>query len=308
MTGGRETTHTQITATFAGLAVLLVLCVCVFWRQVSVMASTMHKSTETAHAIGGALAILLLLYRRRLALAQNLTRGSAWALPFLIAGLALHAAAIWPFPYGYAHYAAIIPVLVAIILACCGWRVLKLTLPMLLLLALSFPLGSRIQEAMALRADTYTISAAAKLLDRLPGIDTTLDGADLTYSSSSHSGVIGLGEPNRGARLLLSFLVLGVFVAFSQIRSPWRIILLAIAAAPIALLCNFFRFLCWSLVVICTGLGPASAIPRSVSAASSLLLSYALFAGLAAIKLNLFIEDDESGEDSNAAEAPNGDN
>ena len=302
MLSQRQVIGSEITGALARLTILFGLCVWMFWPEAVRIALTIPKSSEIAHALVTPVAVLLLVYLRRVALVENLTKGSAWGIVGLAGGLTMYAGTTWPFNYGYARDIAIIPVLAGVVLVTCGWRVLKLSLPMLLLVLLSVPIPSRLYATLIIRPETYTIAATATTLDQLPGIDTSVKGTDLLFSSEQSSGVIALGESNRGARLLLAFAAVGVFVAFSRIRSPWRIVVAAAAAAPIVLFCNFFRLLCWGLAVIYTGVSPTSALPRNVSAVCSLFASYVLFAFVCAFGFNLFIDADEKQENVNVGE------
>lgn len=283
------------------LVILLGLFVWMFWPKVSGIMASIPKSSETVQVSVIPLAILLLIFHRRTALAENLTRGSVWGIGLLVFGLALYAANTWPFNYGYICDMAMIPVLAGIVLVTCGWRVLKLALPMLLLTMLAIPIGSSIYARLAIRPETYTIAATAAVLDRLPGVDIVIKGVDLFFCSKQNSGVIALGESFRGVRLLQCFAALGVFVLFSRIRSAWRVLLVAAVSVPIVLFCNFLRFFCWGLLTIYTGAAPGSELPRNCSAICSLLMAYALFAFVSSVRLNLLVEDNDN-EDTDTGE------
>ncbi|MCK4753306.1 MAG: exosortase/archaeosortase family protein [Planctomycetes bacterium] len=280
----------KIAPAITKLVILFGLCLWLFWPEVTKMIASVSVYSEKAHILVVPVAIMLLIFLRRHALTKNLTDGSMWGLVILVVGLAMYAAVIWPFEFGYAHYVAIIPVLAGAILVACGWRILKLSLPMLLLLLISFPLGSRIYARLIIRPETYTIKATATALNLLPSVDTYVKGVDLIFTSKENSGVVGLGESNRGARLLFASVGIGVFVVFSQIRSFRRIIVAAMAAIPIVLFCNFLRLLCWGLIVTCTKVEPTSLIPRNIATLCSLLVLYSLFVFVCNFRFNLFVE------------------
>lgn len=293
MVNQREIAKSEIVAAVVRVAILLGLCMWVFWSDAIRLVPKVPKSSETLQILISPIAIILLLYLRRNVLARNLTNGSSWGILLIIGGLVMYAGARWPFSYGYARSIAMIPVLAGAVLVACGWRILKLTLPMVFLVLLSIPIGSRLYARLIIRPETYTIAATAITLDQLPGVDTTVKGIDLIFSSHKGSGVVGLGESNRGARLLFVFAAVGIFVSFSQVRSLWRVIVIVFTAVPIILFCNFLRLLCWGLVVIYTPVKPTSLIPRNISATCALLILYALFVLVCTVKLNLFIEAEE---------------
>jgi hypothetical protein len=217
----------------------------------------------------------------------------------------LYAATTWPFDYGYARQLSTIPVLVGIVLIGWGWKILKLCMPMVLLVLLAIPIGSRMYASLIIRPETYTIAATAAVLDQLPGIDISKKGTDLLVSGN-RSAAIALGESNRGARLLLAYFAVGVFVVFSRIRPFVRLAVAAITAIPIVLFCNFLRFLCWGLVSIYASAQPASALPRNIGAVCSLFTAYGLFAMVCAARINLFVENEGQYQQADDREAANG--
>ena len=125
----------------------------------------------------------------------------------------------------------------------------------------------------------YGLHEATRLaLDQLPGVQVALVGPDLSYTRGEGSGTIALGEARRGASLLWASVFIGVFVVFARIRPFWQVVLMAIAAGPIALFCNFLRAFTWGAATIYGHAPPLSSMPRNVSAVVSLLAAYGAFA------------------------------
>ncbi len=279
---------------FAGkMVVLLGLAIWVFWTQVSHIIIQAPRSSETAYTVVTPLAVLLLAWLRRKEIANNLNQGSYGGILLILSGLFLFAAATWPFNYGFARDISIIPVVAGIVWAVGGGKVLKPSLPMIFLLLLAIPIGSRIYAALIIRPETYTISATAKALDALPEIETSVVGTDLIYTTGEKTGQIAVGESNRGARLLQTYLAIGIFVLFSRIRPWWRILFVVVLSLPMVLFCNFFRLFIWGVVVIYSQVPPLSGLPRNLSAVVALLLCYLLFAFFSSFKLHLFVAEEE---------------
>ncbi|MBN2137492.1 MAG: exosortase/archaeosortase family protein [Sedimentisphaerales bacterium] len=288
-----ETGLNSWAGTAAKLVVLLILFAWMFRPELAVVIATAKHSSEWVHALIVPVMIVLLAYHRRAALAERVSRGSLWGFVLIAAGLALYAAATWPFSYGYVRDAAMIPVLAGIVLVVCGWRGLGLSLPMLLLCALAIPLGARIYARLIIRPETYTIAAVAKVLDMLPGVGAAVEGVDIFFNSTSRSGVVALGQSNRGAQLLMACAVVGVFVVFSRIRTFRRLVFAAFLTIPVILLCNFSRLLSWGLLQIYVVADPTSVLPRCVSTVISLFLSYILFVLAASAEIHLFSDVDQ---------------
>ena len=273
--------------------VLIALCFWAFWPEFCFIYRAATRNSDWAHALAVPLAVLILLHRRRTHLVRSLGKGSLWGIILVLGGFILLAASTWPFTYGYPRLAATVPVLAGIVLAVGGWRVLKLCLPMLLLVLLSIPIGQRKYASLIIVPERHTLAAAGAALDQLPGVEIERTGPDFTFTRKGHSGTIALGEPRRGASLLLAYAVIGVFVAFSRIRPFWQIAVLALAAVPIALLCNLLRIVTWSPVTIYAGASPTSLAPRAVAAVISLLAAYGLFVGLSAVLASQVVEGEE---------------
>lgn len=290
MLSRREPASDKVAGAVTRLVILLGLFIWMFRPELTRIASTAASSSDWVHTLIIPVMIALLVYLRRAALVETLSGGSPWGVLLLTAGLALYAAATWPFSYGYIRDIAMIPVLAGIVLVASGWGALRLSLPMLLLAMLAIPLGPRIYARLIILPETYTIQAVAAVLGVLPGVDTVVKGVDVFLESDFGSGVVALAESNRGVRLLPAFAALGVFVAFSRIRPIRRLVIVACTAIPIILFCNFFRLLCWGVLDVYVVDSPAGPLPRNASTILSLLLAYLLFAWVSSAKLNLFVD------------------
>lgn len=275
------------------LGILFVLWGYLFKTDLLRFVSRAVQSGDLAHLFVAPVMMLLIIFWRKKEFAAGMTRGSVWGVVLLGAGLFLYASVIWPFSYGYARDLAIIPVLAGTILTACGWRVLKLSIPILILLMLSIPIGSRLYATLIIRPETYTIASAAKILDLLPGVNTILNGTDIQFRSSGIDGVVALGESNRGAQLLMAYACIGVYVTFYRFRSWGRISFVAMAGVAIIMLCNLLRLLTWGLTAIYVSVEPVSDIPRITSAVVSLITAFLLFQAVCAVKFNLFVEETE---------------
>jgi hypothetical protein len=274
------------------LAVLAGLCFVVFRSELYAFA-TVYDDPDAAHALAAPLLIFLLLLSRRRALAEQLTGGSVWGVVLLLCSVGTLFLSTWPFNYAYPRKAALVPAIAGAILAVGGWRVLKLCLPMLLILLIAIPTGVRYYAFLIILPETYTLSAARATLDLLPGVFVELEGLDLSFFTADRAGTIALGEHHRGAGILLSYLTIGVFVAFARIRPFWQLVVMGAAAPVIVLLCNYVRLVTWGLITIYGGSGPLSPVPRIASSTLALLLAYALFVLVSVVLARILVEPDD---------------
>ena len=276
------------------LMILLCLWLWAFHSELFYIIISGTKSSERSHALVTPLAVLLLIYLRRGCLINCTLRGTMWGLAVILGGMTVYAATIWPFGYGNARQVSIVIILAGIVLVTCGRRILQLSFPMLLLALIAVPIGAGLYTRLIIRPETYTIAASSIIFGCLPGVETVVKGTDILFSSAKNSGIIGLGESYRGVRFLQAFMMIGVFVVFSQPRTFWRLFWVALISLPIIFFSNLLRLVCWGLITIYGESDPLSTLPRSISAAFSLLISYLLFVLLCSFKLNLFVEAEQA--------------
>lgn len=259
------------------LAVLFALAVWAFWPELRDALDLMLRNSDWVHGLVMPLAIAALFWLRRGVLAADLRNGSVLGVALILVGLAIYGLCIWPYDYRYPRDVAIVPVAAGIVWAVGGGAFLKRCLPMLLLLALSLPIGARMYAALIIRPETLTLSIAEPLLDALPGASVALDGPDLDYTTAAGSGTVALGDTRRGAALLITSVVVGVFVVFARVRPFWQVATLAVAAVPIALMCNLLRVLMWGGITIYAHPAPTETWPRTLAGVFSIVAAYVFF-------------------------------
>lgn len=292
MLNENKTLNDKKKAAILQFVILFCLWLWAFRAEVVHIAYLSIDTSEMAHVLVLPATMAMLIYLRRSELIDGIARGSGWGIAVMIAGIIIFAGSMWPFSYGYTKQMALIPILAGAVLAIFGWKVLKISLPMLMLLMLSIPLGMRLYASLVIVPETYTIASVSRILDLIPGLDTRVSGTDIFFSSGSNTGIIALGESNRGARLLLACASMGVFITFSEIRSFWRLFAVAITAIPIILFCNFIRLFTWGIITIYTAVSPTSSVMRNMAAAASLISCYLLFSFVGSINFKLFVEDE----------------
>lgn len=258
--------------------VLLGLIVGPFFPQLRNMASLATQDVEAAHAYAAPLLILIVFLFSRRSMSEALGRGSRWGIVLILLSLVVLTVASFPYNYGYPRWLALVPAAGGAVLAVAGRRVFVLSLPLLLLLLIAIPMGSRYYAFLIIKPETITLTTMADVLDRLPGVFVDVSGPDFTWTRGGEEGTIALGEPHRGASLFFSYAILGAFLALVRPRPVWQLAATAVAAVPILLVCNFSRLMTWGLVSIYGGAHPLSPVPRGAAAVVSILLAYVLFA------------------------------
>lgn len=279
------------------LAVLLGLGVWFFWLELRQDFMISRDYSESSFALASPVVLGLLVYRRWGLLSANVGRGSLWGVVLMMFGLAMLAAGIWPYPYGYVRHVAIVPVAAGAVLASGGRRVFVLCLPMVLWVWLCIPIAQRIYHRMIVETEPATLSVGRVVLDMIPDVAVELDGPELSYiRRGGVAGTIAAAEPHRGMSLLLTYVGIGVFVTFATIRPIWQVVLLAGAALPIALFCNLVRLLVWGFMSIYGAAGPIGTMPRGVAVVVSICLAYGMFVVLSWLMNNLVMDEGDEEE------------
>ncbi len=257
----------------------------------------MLGDSEAAHALAAPVLIGLLIYRRWDLLVRNLRPGSLWGLVLIGIALVMFAVFTWPFFIGYPRQAAIVPAVAGFVLVVGGWRVLKLSVPMLVILLLAVPIGWRQYAFLIVIPETQTFFVTEAALNLLPGVLVTMDGPDIYFTRGAENGTIALGDPHRGASLFLAMAMIGAFVTYASIRPLWQFVVVAIFAGPILLLCNFLRLCAHGVITIYGGFEPLSAFPRLAAGLFALVLAYLMFTAVLGICNNIVkpVEQDDAG-------------
>lgn len=260
------------------MAALGGLCLLVYRVDIARMAEAAFANPEWAHSLVAPVLVGLLAFLRRRELVASLRQpGSAWGLVILAAALLLYAGSAFPFNYSYPRRFSLVPALAGVVVATAGWRFALRCAPMLLLVLLAVPIPIGEFVRLVIRPETLTLKAAAISLDMLPGVLVELQGADLRYISEGAAGTVALGEPWRGASMLLATASLGIFVIFSRIRPWWQGAILLAATPVLVLVVNLFRLDLWGILVIYGRADPLSPAPRIVATIGAFLACYGAF-------------------------------
>ena len=294
----------SVRAAVVKAVLLLGLVIWAFMPEVRIIARSTYLGSGM-FALALPLALLALFLLRRATFLQSLTNGSPAGVLVALAGVIGYALSTWPFDYGFLRLLALLIVLAGCIEVVAGWRVLKRSLPILMLLAMCLPQGGLLPRTLIVIPETVTLEVARATLALLPDMDIYLRGPDLIYRHAGGAGAIALGESSRDMAFLGSYGLIGVFVVFARVRPLWQVILACLAAGPIVLLANVLRVITSGVVTIYGGCSPTSEAPRDLSGTVSMLAAYILFGGWCFILSRLIVREEEPAETRPASEAAN---
>ena len=260
------------------IALLLAATALLFRDYIGYIVENIVDQPQNAHGLAIPLLIALLVWLRREDFAAAIARGrpSAVGPVLMVFGVLAFALATWPFNYMQIRLLCIMLFVAAALLTCGGWPLLRQSIPIVLLLALAIPIGTRYYARAVILPETLTLQGVEMLLGALPGVITHLDGLDIHFSRGSARGVVAVGEPNRGASLLITMAAIIIYLVASRRRTLLQLAAVALFAGPIMLLANFLRLLCWGIWNVYVNTDPIAAFPRIVLPAASLVFVAAI--------------------------------
>ena len=137
----------------------------------------------------------------------------------------------------YIFYVTFLIVVAGIIWLCWGWPMLKTLLVPVLYLGLMIPWDQKYYDWVALPLQNLAAAAAEGIL-AMAGMEITRQGNVLHPQGSPEVGVAGACS---GLHLLMTFVALGVLMAYSYRRPLWERAVMMASSVPIAVLCNIIR-------------------------------------------------------------------
>jgi len=252
------------------VAILSLLVLAVFRAELPEIVRVALEDPEAAHFFAAPLLVGLLLARGGRGQVPVRFKASWWGVALLLPAFLVFFVSSWPFNYAYPRRMSVIPALAGAALAAGGAPMLRLLFPALLVLAVSIPTGSRYYAFLIIRPETWTLSFSEEILGLLPGAFVELQGSDLHYERGADSGVVLLGEPHRGASLLLSGAAIFFFSALWRPAGRAMTALALVAAGPLLLMINMARMILIGILFVMTGAEVEASWPWVAGAAAAL--------------------------------------
>ena len=137
---------------------------------------------------------------------------------------------------------ALIPLLLGIVLLCCGFKSLYWAAPAILFLVFMIPLPSVVSGMLSSQLQRIATIAATYVLQTI-GIPAVYNGNLITLSTET----VGVAEACSGIRMLYSFFALSVGLCLVTDRPLWERIVLCFSAAGIAVAANLIRIVMTAL-------------------------------------------------------------
>lgn len=224
------------------------------------------------------------------------TRPNYLGLLFLLAILAFYVFNVVS-PSGYAYFRPLsaIAALGAVVLFLGGWRLVRHAWLPIAFLVFAVPLPGRSYKDLTKPLQQIAASAAAALLNLLPGTDATVSGViiDIVHKGHRIEPALDVAEACSGMRLLMAFLALGVAMAYLHYRPMWQRIVLLLSTVPIAILCNIIRVTVTGYIHVLIGPRYTQGLWHDLLGMAMLPLAFAFYGLLATFMASLFVDENE---------------
>jgi len=204
-----------------------------------------------------------------------------------------------PSGYGYFRPISVIGALGAVVLFLGGWRLIKYTWLPIAYLVFAVPLPGRyyVQITIPMRQLAATIAAA--LLNLVRDLEATASGVviDIIYKGQRLEPGLDVAEACSGMRLLMTFMALGVAMAYLHHRPIWQRLILLASTIPIAIFCNIVRVTVTGFIYVLLNPEYTQGIYHDILGLAMLPLAFCLYSLLAWFMSSLFVEEIEVTED-----------
>lgn len=131
--------------------------------------------------------------------------------------------------------------LVGCVVAIFGWPMVRVAAFPIAFLLCALPWPAYVHDALTLPLQRFAATASVHLL-QLTGMNVEQSGNTLhILTASGADRVLNVAEACSGMRSLITFIAIGLAVAFLSARPLWQKIIISLSAVPIAIACNVFR-------------------------------------------------------------------
>jgi exosortase len=181
------------------------------------------------------IAVLIASYRLK-ELAPIRLAPSAWGLVLILAGLVIR---IWAqtLLFGYPAEVTFLLVVAGVVLLLMGWQALRVLWVPIAYLGLMIPWDQKYYEGISLPLQNLSAVVSERILSLL-GMTIVREG-NVLYPIGSPP--VGVAHACSGLHLLLTFVALGVLMAFMYRRALWERLVIIGSSIPIAVFCNMIR-------------------------------------------------------------------
>lgn len=198
------------------------------------------------HAIFIPLISVAYLLERRDSLKLTPIRSSLTGVVFILSGIALFVCGIGIgtsfIQFGpYLQDLAMLTTLFGCVLAIFGWPMVRVAAFPIAYLLCALPWPPYVHDALTVPLQKLAATASVWVL-QLTGMNVDQAGNTIhILTASGADRALNVAEACSGMRSLITFISIGLAVAFLSAKPLWQKIVISVMAVPIAIVCNVFR-------------------------------------------------------------------
>ncbi len=222
------------------------------------------------------------------------TKPCYWGLLLIICGILFYLFnTVSPSGYDYFSSITMIATIGAVVLFLGGWLLLKYTWLPIGFLVFAVPLPTRYYVMLTMPMQKIAAQIAAVLLNLVNGLEAEASGVviDVIYKGQRLEPPLNVDEACSGMRLLMTFLALGVAMAYLHYRPMWQRLILLASTIPIAIICNNVRVTATGFIYILFDPRYAQGLYHDLLGMAMLPLAFGLYWLIAWFLSSLFIEE-----------------
>ncbi len=164
-----------------------------------------------------------------------------WGVGSLIFGIVLFAYGIYPGKNQFLQGCGMIVTLFGVVLTLTGWKIMKYAWFPIVFLICGIPWPGLVYSYIASPLQTFAAKIAVKTL-QFTGVNAYRTGTKINMGGITEPlRTLNVAEACAGMRSLMTFITVGVAVAFLSARPLWQKLVISFSAIPIAIFCNVMR-------------------------------------------------------------------
>lgn len=164
-----------------------------------------------------------------------------WGIGTLLFGIGLYAYGIWPGQNDYVKDVGMVVALFGLVLALCGWDVMKIAWFPIAFLICALPWPGLVYSWVAGPLQVIAARVAVEVL-QTTGVESYVTGTKIFMLGESGAWrTLNVAEACAGLRSLMTFITFGAAIAFLSARPLWQKLIITFSAVPIAIFCNTMR-------------------------------------------------------------------
>lgn len=229
----------------AALALLVLVLLGLFWHfAVAQVHYVWHHLGDWGHTLVVPLVTGWLIWMERDRLLARPFATAPAGLLLILLGLVAYLATLFGPGFLQLHNARAIGValtLFGVAVTGCGWSAMRvLWFPLLYLVAFGQYLSPQVLAPVTERLQDLAAGGAHVMFELL-GYETTRVGSLLTLDRGGSTRPLDVAEACSGMRMLMAFLALGTFIAWTGLPALWQRVVLVLLGVPIAIVVNILR-------------------------------------------------------------------